>query len=96
MIDFAVVAHLIVIIIDKAVCVFCSEASSSRRRMGLIGSEWMPTHFTDVKTLSVTANKIRGLCTWSILTKTRTKAKTKTTLLLSENTLSVFHLEAKM
>ena len=64
--------------------------------MGLIGSEWMPTHFTDVKTLSVTANKIRGLCTWSFLTKTRTKAKTKTTLLLSENTLSVFHLEAKM
>ena len=62
--------------------------------MGLIGSEWMPTHFTDVKTLSVTANKIRGLCTWSLLT--RTKAKTKTTLLLSENTLSVFHLEAKM
>ena len=64
--------------------------------MGLIGSEWMPTHFTDVKTLSVTANKIRGLCTWSLLTKTRTKAKTKTTLLPSENTLSVFHLEAKM
>ena len=60
----------------------------------MIGSEWMPTHFTDVKTLSVTANKIRGLCTWSLLTKTRTKAKTK--LLLSENTLSVFHLEAKM
>ena len=60
--------------------------------MGLIGSEWMPTHFTDVKTLSVTANKIRGLCTWSLLTKTRTKAKTKTTLLLTENALSVFSL----